>query len=153
ARQAGIFEFTDEFSIRIEDLNSLVLPVGHPELAFGIERQSVRNIEFAGLFAFSAPRLDELSILIELEDARISVCTGRVSLRHEDIAIRSDRDIVRLVEKLRRLVPCAAVALGSEGHEDLPLRIEFHHRVGADVSSPQIAVLVDAQAVRPGKKA
>src|SRR5262245_2069966 len=66
ARQAGILELFDEFPIGVEDLNSLILAVRHPELTFGIDRQSVRDVKFARLLSFPAPRFDELSILVAL---------------------------------------------------------------------------------------
>src|SRR5262245_54649 len=66
ARQARILHFSDELSIRIEYLYSLILAVRHPQLTFSIERESMCHIEFPGLFSFAAPGLDELAVLIEL---------------------------------------------------------------------------------------
>ena len=63
---------------------------------------------------FSAPRLDELSVLVEFQNPRIPVCTRRVALRDEDVTIGRNRNVVWFIEELRRFIPGAALAFGSK---------------------------------------
>src|SRR5262249_14822667 len=114
-------EFFDELPILVEDLNSLVLPVRHPELAFAIESQSVRDIKFTRLLALPAPGFDELSVLVELQDAWVTVRAGSVTLSNKDVTIIGNGDIVRLIQKLRRFVPFTALALGAQRHQNFSL--------------------------------
>src|SRR5207244_3197747 len=50
--------------------------------------------------AFSSPRPDEFSILIEFHDSRVARrrASSAVSIGDEDVAVRSDRSLGRLVE-------------------------------------------------------
>src|SRR5262245_20366324 len=107
----------------------------------------MRDIKLARLLSFSAPRLDELPVLVEFQNARIAVRAGRVTLPNENVAVAGDDHIVRFVEQLRGLIPLAPLAFGSQRQQDLSLWIKFHDGVCADVSRPDISVLIDPQAV------
>src|SRR5262245_771638 len=112
----------------------------------------MRHIELAGLFTLAAPRLDELPGSIELQHTGITGRSRRMSLRHADIAVCSNHNVIRLVEVLRRLVPVAALSLRSQGHQYFSLRIKLHDSVRACVGDPEIPFLVDPQAVSAGKQ-
>src|SRR5215510_4518388 len=96
------------------------------------------HVEFSGLLTLTAPGLDELSVLIELQHTGVAHRTGGVALSDEDVAITGNRHIVRLIKKLRRFVPISSLALRSKHHQKFSLRIQFHYRVRADVSRPDI---------------
>src|SRR5262245_50393492 len=98
------------------------------------------NIKLARLFPFSAPRLDELPVLVKFQNARIAARAGRVTLRNENVAVVGDDHIVGLVEQLRGLIPLSALAFGSQRQQDLSLWIKFHDGVCADVSRPDVSV-------------
>src|SRR5262249_4309388 len=113
ARQAGVLNLANEFPVLIEDLKSLVFPVSDPKQALGVDRQAMGYVEFAGIGSFSAPRLDEISVLVELEHARIaSTRSGRVPLGDEHVSILRDGDVVRLIKEVRGLIPLAGFAFG-----------------------------------------
>src|SRR5581483_9754560 len=118
AGQTRILDLADVLSIRIENLDALILTVGHPELALGVHRDSVRNVELARLSALASPELEELAVLVELEDARIlrhaaPPGPGSVALRNENVPVGSDRNVVGFVEEMRPrgLIPRARFAL------------------------------------------
>ena len=64
-----------------------------------------------------------------------------VADEHEDLALEADGEVGRLVHQ-RRVV-------GIDGQEDLAFRIHLPHRVGVDVGGPDVALGIDAHAVRP----
>ena len=120
----GVLHFADVFAVLIENLDSLILAIGHPQQALGVDGDPVRDVELAGLGSFSAPGLDELAVLVELEDARIAFPgAGRVALGDEQISVGAEDDIVGLVEKLRSgsFIPLARLALGAEREKHLAL--------------------------------
>src|SRR5262249_20865039 len=110
------------------------------------------DIKFSRFFSLAAPRFDELSILIELQDSRIAVCSRRVPLRNEYVSVGGDGDVIGLIEQMRRVVPIAALPFSSEGEEHLSLRIEFHDGMSADIGGPDAPVFIDAQSMRPSEK-
>ena len=87
----GVFHLAHELAVRIEDLDALVLAIGHPEQPVRIDRDAVRDLELPGRRAFAAPRRDELPVLVELQDARIAPRPRRVPLHDEDVAVAADR--------------------------------------------------------------
>src|SRR5439155_17170613 len=101
ARQTSILELADEGAVGIEDLDPLILAVGHPQQSLRIERDAVGDVELTRGLPFAAPRLDEAAGLVELEHPGIATGSRRVSLRDEDIAVRADGDVVRLIQFVR----------------------------------------------------
>src|ERR1700704_6505415 len=150
-RQTGVFQFLDEFSVGIEDLDSLVFAVGDPEQAFGVNRNSMRDFEFSRLLAFPAPGFDETTSLVELEDAWISSGTRSVPLHDKDVSAAAERDVIRLIQVARSggFVPCARLSLGSQRQERLSLRIHLDDNVGSHVGHPDVAVPIESQAMCP----
>src|SRR5436190_7621219 len=98
ARQTRVLELADERAVSREDFDPLILAIRHPQLAFAIDVDAVRNLKLAGTRAFAAPRLEEATVLVELQHSRVAVRPRRVALRDEHVALRADRDVVRLVE-------------------------------------------------------
>src|SRR6266481_7012540 len=73
ARAAELLPFSDELSVRIEDLDAAVAAVGHENPALGIHRDSVQLVELALTLAVLTPSCDLLAGLVELDDAVIGV--------------------------------------------------------------------------------
>src|SRR5262249_50936442 len=73
ARPAELLPLRDEIAILVEDLNAIVAAVADEDPSLRIDGDCVRRVELAGGRAFPSPRLDELSILRELHDARVGV--------------------------------------------------------------------------------
>src|SRR5262244_2679247 len=71
ARPAELLLLSDEFAVRVENLDAIVTAVADENPALRIYSNGVRRIELAGGRAFPAPRLDEFPVLRELHDARI----------------------------------------------------------------------------------
>src|SRR5262249_48940217 len=90
ARQSCELHLTDERALVVEDLNALVLAIGHPEQPLCVDRDPVRDFELARLLALAAPRRDELPRLVELEHAGIAFRARRVPLHDEHIAVARD---------------------------------------------------------------
>src|SRR5262249_37145669 len=81
ARPAELFPLGEELAVLVEDLEAAVGAVGDEQTAGGIECEPVRHIEFAGSGAFLAPRLDELAVGGELDDAGVGLVA--VAVGHE----------------------------------------------------------------------
>src|SRR5262245_27468526 len=107
----------------------------------------MRDVKLAWVLSLTTPGFDELSILVELQDARIAIRPGSVTLSNKDVAIVGYSDIVRFIEKLRRFVPFTTLAFRSQGPQNFSLRVEFHDRVSPDIGCPDVAFLIDAQTV------
>src|SRR5262249_39992249 len=131
------------------DLDPLILAIRDPQLPFRIECQSVRHIKFAGFLPFAAPGFDEGSILVKLQDTRVTIRTRCMPLRDKDVTVIRDSNIVRLVQKMHRSGPLATLTLGSECHQDLSLRVKLHYSVCADIGGPDVPLFIDTQSVRP----
>src|SRR5689334_7680759 len=86
-RPAGsqVFVTGFRFEIVIENLVSIVGPVGYPNVALTIDLQAVRQIEFTGSLAGSliTGLGEKSSVLIELDDAIVAV-----SIQNEDVPLR-----------------------------------------------------------------
>src|SRR2546428_5139577 len=82
-----------EVTVVVEDLNSIVRPIGHIHHALGIDLKGMDRVELARRRSTLAPRLDELAHLVELRDSRVAVSIG-----DEDVAGRVPRHIGRPIE-------------------------------------------------------
>jgi hypothetical protein len=81
----------------------------------------VRLIELAGTGAEPPERLDQLAGLVELEDSRVRSGRRRVAFRDEDVAVRCDEYVVRLVE----VVGLAGAAALAERQQQLAVGTEL----------------------------
>jgi len=91
ARQPLIFVLANVVAILVKDLNSLILTVRYPELAFRIYGDPMSFRELTWLGPSATPSFDEFSVLIELEDARVAaIAFRRVPLNHEDVAVAAE---------------------------------------------------------------
>ena len=72
----------------IENLNAIVAAVADEETPLGVERQRVGLIELDGPGSFLAHDRDQLSVLGELQNARIGAA---VSFGDEDVAVGRGR--------------------------------------------------------------
>ena len=146
ARPAELEPLRDKLAVLIEDLDSVVLAIADKQPSSRIEGNRVDDIEFTRSHAFTAPGLDELSILVELHDASVaSGCTATaVSVRNEDVAVRSDCDFGRLIELVEARSGNARLA---ERHQELSFRTELQHLLalsgyGSVVGDPNVTVFV-----------
>ena len=155
ARQAGVLHLPDERAVGVEDLDALILAVGHPEQALGIDGDAVSDFELPGLLAFAAPRLDEPAGLVELQHPRVAARPRRVSLHDEDVAVAGDGDVVRLIQlaRSRRLVPLAGLAFRAQREQHLSLRVELETMCAPTSVAQMLPSRIDPQAVRPGEQA
>src|SRR5436309_10608585 len=92
-------------------------------------------------------------MLVELQDAWIPRRSGCVALNDKYVSIASDGDVIRLVEKMARLIPIAPLSFRAQRQQHVTLRVQFHDRVSANISRPDITVVVDLQTVRAREKA
>src|SRR5262249_25506127 len=99
ARPAELLPLSDEISLLIEDLDAVVAAVADEDPSLRIDGDCVRRVELARGRAFLAPRLDELSILRELHDARVGV--PAMSIRHENIPVPRRHYLARTIEGVR----------------------------------------------------
>src|SRR5262245_15963669 len=108
----------------------------------------MRRVELARGRPLLAPRIDELSILRELHDARIRI--PAVSVGDENVTVRSGCDSRRPVEGVRT---GSCYSCLTKHQQDLSIRIELDDLVALavfslSVSHPHVAVFVDMHAVR-----
>src|SRR4051812_5801685 len=101
-----------------------------------------------------AEALDELSILVELRDARIAEC-GRVTFGDENVSVRRESDSGGTVEYI---VAGAALAFFAECQQQLSVRREFEHLIAdtvprISVDRPDVSLAVRLDRVREGKHA
>ena len=106
----------------------------------------MRLVELAGTRPCLTPRHDELTVLVELHDPIVAV-----SVDHEDVAIGSNGDVGRAIE---RVLPITSDAGGAEGHQKRPVRCELHDLVAlvsdtAGVRRPNVVICVDKKSVWP----
>src|ERR1019366_3702971 len=85
------FDFADESSVGIEDLNAPVAAIRDVDIAPGIGGDAVRRVELTGLVAGRAPACYPLAVFVVLRDARIDVAVAE-----EDVALGIPGDIGRL---------------------------------------------------------
>src|SRR6185295_13021441 len=119
ARPAELPPLLEELAVLIEDLNAAVAAIADEQTSARIERERVRHVELPRARAGRAELLDELAVLVELEHA----AAAAVSLSDEDVAVRCECDVVRLIEVLG-----VARAAGSpKRHQHLAFRAELDH--------------------------
>src|SRR5437660_11007483 len=80
------------------------------------------TIELVVAGSLRSPRLEELAVLRELQDARVRAA---VPFGDEDIAVRCDEHVVRLIEEAGR----GRTAARAKRHQELPVRTELEHLV------------------------
>src|SRR5437764_1789547 len=90
----------------------------------------MRLIELARTGAKLARLFDELSALVEFEDA---IVAGAVPFGDEDVAVGSGDDIVRLIEVIGR---CSAARL-AEGQQNLSVGTEFEDLIPLRRAGPR----------------
>ena len=156
----------EELALLIEDLDAVIASIGHIQTSLRIELQGVRRTELSGPEAELAPLLDEGAVGRELENppgraGRRVQTLPAVAVGHEDVAIRSDDHVARLVELAG---PAAGLTSRTQAEQLLAFRAKLDHlmALGAGfvplrVSDPDVAVVVDVQPVRqheqPGPEA
>jgi hypothetical protein len=87
---AELFPRGEKFAVPIEDGDAAVAAVGDEEAPLRIERDHMGALELAVARTQMAEGRDELSVLVELHDARIAEAR-RMPFGHEDIAVGRDR--------------------------------------------------------------
>src|SRR5258708_408291 len=106
------------------------------------------DLKLARTWTMATPLLDKRAIFRELQDARIPT-TRTVAVRDEDVAIRSDRNGIRLIQSIRTVARFAGFA---EGHQDLSVLVQLENLMAFTVLSlavaePQVSILVHQKAV------
>src|SRR5262245_45714718 len=118
------------------------------------------RIEVPGSRALLTPGLDELSVLVELHDARIRV--SAVPVCNEDVAVGRSDDIRRLIECVLALAGDSRFA---QRQQDLSFRAKLYDEVALAcgpgrcggctwrnaVGDPDISLPVDVYSVRKGE--
>src|SRR5262245_26498328 len=104
------------------------------------------GIVFTRLLPFSAPGLDEIALLGELQNPRVR---PPVALDDEHGASWSKRQIVRLVQQSSacRFVPVAGLSFDTPHLQYLSLRAQLRDGVPGNIGRPDIAVSVDPHAM------
>ena len=107
-------------SAEFENLNPLILPVCHPQKAFGIHRNPMRHLKFTWLSAGAAPGFYEVPVLVEFQNARIPAFF-RVALNHKHVSVAAEGYRVRLIESMRTrsFIPLAGFSLLTKREQDL----------------------------------
>jgi len=77
-------------SVGVENLDPGVLPIANINAVVLFNHHGMRKHEFAGAGSVGTPALDEITVAIELYDARIPV-----AVRHKDGAVLGECDISR----------------------------------------------------------
>src|SRR5580698_3433260 len=98
AGQSGILHLFKERAVLVENLNSLILPVRDPEPSLSIHCDAMRHVKFTGRAPLAAPGLQESSVLVEFQHARIALARA-VPLYQKNIAIAAKGQIIWLVQQ------------------------------------------------------
>src|SRR4030095_11338877 len=88
ARPSKLLPLRDEGALLIEDLHTAVSTVRDEKPPLRIEHEAVRRVELTRAGTLVSPCLDELSVPVELDDARIGVAAGLVRGEREGRAAR-----------------------------------------------------------------
>src|SRR5271169_1822841 len=88
-------------AVLVEDLDAVVLAIAHEKASLGVERQGVRNVEFAGALAFFSPGFYKFPGLIEFHDAGVGGWRDAMTVGDKNIAIGSDGDFGGLIKGVR----------------------------------------------------
>ncbi len=100
----------------------------------------MREHEFARAGPVDTPGLDEITVAIELYDARIPV-----AVCHKDIAVLRECDISRFAEQP---IGLTAIISPTKYEQHLPRRAQLQHRVVGIVRGPDVIVRINAQSMR-----
>src|SRR5207248_9633664 len=120
-RPAELEPLIGQLAVLIEDLAAIVLRLGHEQPSARLHRERVGNVDLARLRAFLAPRLDELAVAGELDDARVGA--PAVSVGHEDIAVGRDENRGGRVEFVRTVAGDTRLA---EPQQNFAVRTELY---------------------------
>ena len=148
ARPAELSPLRQEHPVLVEDLNPAVPAVGDKQPAVRVHREIVWRVELTRAGPLLSPRLDELPVFRELHDARVRLAA--VAVGDEDVAVRSDQDVGRLIERIGTVAGDSRLA---QRHQDLAIGAELEHLVtlhspGIAVGHPHVALPVHMNAVR-----
>src|SRR5262245_65413924 len=86
ARPAKLEPLVDVVALLVENLDTVIAAIGEKESRARIHREGMGNLHLARTGALLSPGLDELAVLVELDDACISV--SAMSIGEKDVAIR-----------------------------------------------------------------
>ena len=153
ARQPLVFDFPDERSVLLEDLDTLILPIRNPQQTLGVDIDAVRDLELTRPVPLPPHDLMNVPSLLNLMRARRRSDLS-VSLHDEDVAAIGNDDVVGLIELAGAagLVPLAGFSSCADRQQRLPVAVHLDHDMAADVGGPEVALPVDAQAMRAGKQ-
>src|ERR1700687_1196975 len=85
-----------QLRLLVENLHAILLPIGHPDVAIGVNRHSLGTSEISGAVSRLAEGADELAVGVEDLDAVVQ------GIANVQIAIRVDRDARRFRKVARR---------------------------------------------------
>ena len=148
AGTAELRPLVEKLPILVENLDAVVGAVADKQTSFGIEGQRVGRIEVTRRSSFFPPRLDELAVFRELNDARVGV--PAVPIGDEDIAVGGDDHVRGLIERVR---PISGDASLPQRHQDLSIRVKFEDLLALavlplSVGHPNVSLLIDVNTVR-----
>src|SRR5258706_8566123 len=150
-------EHTQNFSIRIEHLDTPIGAIADVEVVVAVRHNSMREAELSRRSSLFAPGLHPIAILVEFRDARVDI-----SVRNVDVAVGVPRYVGGLAEHsvyrrkrrvgvLRGFGPLIGrFRPASEDPYYPACLIELDNHVGALVDGPDIVVLVDSYGVGLG---
>src|SRR5262249_45187412 len=130
-----------KFSVGVENLHARIRAVRDVNVPARIERHIVHQVKFAVAGAFVAPLGYVFTIAVELHDAGIHVAVRDV----EEIERRREDDAGRLIERILGFVIARAAA---DHHQHPAFRTELQHEMIRYVDAPDVALGIDADAVR-----
>ena len=144
--------FPQILAVGVEHLDALIVAIGHVQQPLRVDRDRMRDVELARTGPFLAPRLDEVAVLVELDDLGLA---APMALDHEDLALRPERHVIRLVEQPQMAVGVhlAGGVAHAEHEQDASLGAELVDDMGARVGGPDVILRVDPQPVRPVEQA
>ncbi len=137
---ADISPLLDELTLRIKDLNALILAIANIHAALVVDGDTMRQIEFADACSVFSPSLDEVTVTIKLYDTRIAI-----AIRYVNISVLRESHVGGLVEQPICLCPGVDSA---QNQQDIAGRVQLEHKMASVISRPKIVVGVDAQAMR-----
>src|SRR5262249_54885206 len=122
ARAAELLPHTEHRAALIEDLDAIVLAVADEQAAARVHRDRIGLPHLARAGSLVSPLLHEPSAAREPHDAIVLAVT--MTVRDEDVAVRRDHDVRRLIEEIG---PRARDAGLAERHEHLAGGAELEH--------------------------
>src|SRR5262245_48431480 len=99
---AELKPLSDELTVRVKNLDPVVLAIADEHPSSRIDCERMRVIELTWPHSLSPPKFDELSSLVEFHDAGIPCCgcTTAVSVCDVDISICANGNFGRLIERI-----------------------------------------------------